>query len=241
MAASTRSSFPGGFSGGDGPTDVQSARTLYGHDLHLEPGSVDISPANQASAPDEDPERARPVTTEEEFTAPVRVPSHSGKSRFPALARLFGRWNTHGQFETNLDDDLDVIPRERFLRPLAIVVATAAISFFIVVALLKLRDSTSGDASELPAPVATTPAPRPVAAPAPVAPPAPSPRPAALAPAPPPPTRAVPERDRPISDALEGPIAQRDASRPAAKKPAPRRARRVVVPADPDSPMPLSF
>jgi hypothetical protein len=237
MAASTRSGFPGGFSGGDGPTDVQSARTLYGHDLHLEPGSVDISPANQPSAPEEDPERARPVTTEEEFTAPVRVPSHSGKSRFPALARLFGRWNTHGQFEANLDEDLDVIPRERFLRPLAIVVATAAISFFIVVALLKLRDSTSEDAPELPAPVAVTPAPRPVAAPAPVA----VPRPAALVPAPPPVTRAVPERDRPISDVLERAIAQRDASRPAAKKPAPRRARRVVVPADPDSPMPLSF
>src|SRR3954452_20203181 len=140
MAASTRSGFPGGFSGGDGPTDTQSARTLFGHDLHLEPGSVDVSPGRSAPV---DPDAARPVTTEEEFTAPVRVPSHSGKSRFPALARLFGRWNTHGQFETNLDDDLDVIPRERFLRPLAIVVATAAISFFIVVALLKLRDSTS--------------------------------------------------------------------------------------------------
>src|SRR5262245_27927543 len=107
MAASTRTGIPGGFSGGDGPTDTQSARTLFGHDLHLEPGSVDISPA-QASAPAPEAARpvtntARPVTTEEEFTAPVRVPSHSGKSRFPALARLFGRWNTHGQFEEQLD------------------------------------------------------------------------------------------------------------------------------------------
>jgi len=238
MAASTRSGIPGGFSGGDGPTDTQSARTLFGHDLHLEPGSVDISPAHASGPP---PEAARPVTTEEEFTAPVRVPSHSGKSRFPALARLFGRWNTHGQFEANLDDDLDVIPRERFLRPLAVVVATAAISFFIVVALLKLRDSTTGAEPPAPAPVATpapaVPPPRPIAAPA-----APAPRPAAAA-EPAPAVRPAPQRSAPISDVLERAIAQHDpTARPAVKRAAPRRARpRVAAPPDPDGPMPLSF
>ena len=233
MAASSRSGFPGGFSGGDGPTDVQSARTLYGHDLHLEPGSVDISPAHQERPPE--PEDPRPVTTEEEFTPPARFASHSGKSRFPALARLFGRWNTGGQFEANASDELDVVPRERILRPLAIVVATSAISFFIVVALLKLRDNTAPE----PAPAVATPAaaqPRAIApaprtvAPAPTAPTAPASAP-----------RPVPERARPLSEVLERAIAQRDASRPAAKRAAPRRARRIVVPTDPDSPMPLSF
>src|SRR6185436_15477190 len=100
----------------------------------------------------------RPVTQEEEFV-PEKTDSlrgRSGKSRFPALARLIGRWNTRGEFEprTDDDDDFDTIPRERLLRPLAIVVATAAISFFIVVGLLKLRDSTS-----VPAPVVASPPP----------------------------------------------------------------------------------
>ena len=242
MAASTRSGFPGGFTGGDGPTDVQSARTLYGHDLHLEPGSVDVSPAQPVSQPDE-PVDLRPVTTEEEFTPPARLPSHSGKSRFPALARLFGRWNTHGRFETRMeDDDLDVVPRERFLRPLAIVVATSAISFFIVVALLKLRDSTGAEAPQplVSAPAAAPPiaTPAPAPAPAPAAVPQPAPAPTAAAPAP----RPVPERARPISDVLQRAIAQREASRPVVKRTAPRRVRpRIVVPADPDGPMPLSF
>jgi hypothetical protein len=262
MAASTRSGIPGGFSGGDGPTDTQSARTLFGHDLHLAPGSVDVSPAPTPDPPVEEP--SRPVTTEEEFTAPANLVSHSGKSRFPPLAQLFGRWNTQGQFENNLDEDLDVIPRERFLRPLAIVVATAAISFFIVVALLKLRDSTTGPAPVPPAPVAAAPAPRPVAPPTPVAaapaprpvpPPtpvaaAPAPRPVAAAPAPrpvaPPPAPraapAAPERSRPVSDDLDKAVAQRDAARAAAKPAKPRRPRApVAAPADPDSPLPLSF
>ncbi|HXU79835.1 MAG TPA: hypothetical protein VN914_00440 [Polyangia bacterium] len=245
MAASTRSGLPGGFSGGgDGPTDVQSARTLYGHDLHLEPGSVDVSPAQPVNQPSDESDEgldSRPVTTEEEFTPPARFPSHSGKSRFPALARLFGRWNTQGRFERRLeDDDLDVVPRERVLRPLAIVVATSAISFFIVVALLKLRDSTS---AEPPAAAVSAPAPQPLMAPVPAAPvaaprPAP-PAPAAVAPAP----AAQPaiERPAPMSDALRRAIARRDAPPSPTKRAAPRRSRRMVVPADPDGPMPLSF
>jgi hypothetical protein len=244
MAASTRSGFPGGFTGGDGPTDVQSARTLYGHDLHLEPGAVDVSPAQPVSQPDE-PVDLRPVTTEEEFTPPARFPSHTGKSRFPALARLFGRWNTHGRFEARIadDDDLDVVPRERFLRPLAIVVATSAISFFIVVALLKLRDSTGAEPPQplVSAPAATqTAAPSPAPAPAPAAAPRPAPVPTAAVPVPAP--RPVPERARPISDVLQRAIARREPPGPAVKRTAARHTRsRIVVPADPDSPMPLSF
>jgi len=169
------------------------------------------------------------------------VAGRSGKSRFPALARLFGgRWDTRGEFQSgSYADELDTLPRERFLRPLAIVVATAAISFFIVVGLLKLRDTTGSPA---PAPVAQPlltpePAPPPPAAaavPAPAAPPRPAP--AAAAPA------TLPPRARPVSDVLERALAQREATRAAPKRAVARRPRaRVVVPADPDSPMPLSF
>jgi hypothetical protein len=242
MAASTRSGLPGGFSGGNGPTDVQSARTLYGHDLHLNRGELDAG-AVRDPAP-ETP--SRPVTQEEEF-APEPTDSlrgRSGKSRFPALAKLFGRWNTRGQFEPRYaeDDDLDTVPRERLLRPLAIVVATAAISFFIVVGLLKLRDSTS--TAPEPEPVAQPLVSPPVTSPPPPAPraqaaaPVPAPRPVVAVPAAP----AAPARTRPLSEVLERALAQREAPRAAAKRPIQRRPRaRMVVPADPDSPMPLSF
>jgi len=235
MAASTRSGLPGGFSGGNGPTDVQSAPTLYGHDLHLDRAGLEPGPGRE---PAQDPAPARPVTQEEEFVPEPTdsLGGRSGKSRFPALARFFGRWNTRGEFEERTDDELDTVPRDRVLRPLAIVVATAAISFFIVVGLLKLRDSTAPPApvspiaqpvaappAVAPAPTTVTPTPRPVAAPLP-------------APAP------VPARVRPVSDVLERALAQREAPRAAAKRPAQRRPRaRLVVPADPDSPMPLSF
>jgi hypothetical protein len=218
MAASTRSGFPGGSSGGHGPTETQSARTLFGHDLHFDAAAIERARVDE---PD------RPITQEEVPAAPRgRAPSHSGKSRFPALARLFGRWNTQGDFESNeaYDDGLDDIPRERFLRPLAIVVATSAISFFIVVGLLKLRDQTADPPppASVVQPVAALPPP-----PAPTVAPAPAPRaqPALVQPirvhrevarqVPSPPRRALPERRRPRAPAR--------------------------LPIDPDSPMPLSF
>jgi len=242
MAASTRSGLPGGFSGGNGPTDVQSARTLYGHDLHLDRADLEVA-AVREPADAEETEPARPVTQEEEFV-PEKTDSlrgRSGKSRFPALARFFGRWNTRGDFVARAaaddDDEFDSIPRDRLLRPLAIVVATAAISFFIVVGLLKLRDSTS-----VAPPVTATPTPaaQPLLA---VPPPPPPARPAAAAPAP---ARApvpaqLPPRSRPLSDVLERALAQREAPPPVVKRAASRRPRRLIVPADPDSPMPLSF
>jgi hypothetical protein len=241
MAASTRSGLPGGFSGGNGPTDVQSARTLYGHDLHLDRADLDGAavhePADaEATAP------ARPVTQEEEFVAEKTdsMGGRSGKSRFPALARLFGRWNTRGDFEsraTESDYEFDSIPRERLLRPLAIVVATAAISFFIVVGLLKLRDSTGGSPP-------VTAAPAPAIQPAFAVPPAAPVRPAVATPLPPHPAPAptqVAPRSRPLSDVLQRALAQREAPPPAVKRTVSRRPRRLIVPADPDSPMPLSF
>jgi hypothetical protein len=234
MAASTRSGLPGEFSGGGEPTDVRSARTLFGHDLHLDRERLEGPAANEVTEP---PVPERPVTVEEEIAPPrPNLPSHTGKSRFPALARLFGRWNTYGQFEANRDTlDLDEIPRERFLRPLAIVVATAAISFFIVVALLKLRDSAGS-----PPPVSTAPV---QVAPAITVPPP--------APARPRPPSSAGDRPRPGGEAsaqrspspVDLPRAAPGAgiSRPATRLGAARRRARPAVPADPDSPMPLSF
>jgi hypothetical protein len=242
MAASTRSGFTGGFSGGNGPTDVRSAPTLYGHDLHLNRSALEAAPVNgvdESAAPSE-----RPVTLEEDLQDQLDVespdasrataPSHTGKSRFPALARLFGRWNTRGEFEADRPTlDLDEIPRERFLRPLAIVVATAAISFFIVVGLLKLRDST-GTAPVGP-PVA-----QPLAQPAPVAAPrVPPAAPAGVVGSTPVPARA-PARARDDSGVPE-PSFQPPARAVAKRAVQRHRPRSRLVPLDPDGPMPLSF
>jgi hypothetical protein len=249
---------PGAFPGDSGARDVRSAPTLYGHDLHLDRRALESGPAapdadaDASAPPPAEPAAAlstEPITREEvaqrarddEITLPPRQrvrSHHSGKSRFPALARLFGRWNTQGHLEEraarDLDDDfaLDAVPRERFLRPLAIVVATASISFFIVVTLLKLRDS----------PPETPPAPAPVAAPLSLPPPTPAPaaRPVVIPQSPPvaAPTAAAPVMAPPAAPPAVAQPAEPPA--PVAKRPvARRRARRA--PADPDSPMPLSF
>ena len=243
MAASTKSGLSGGFSGGGGPTDVQSARTLYGHDMHLRSALEAAAPVNEVHEEEQTDCVERPVTVEEEV-APASdeiIPGRTGKSRFPALARLFGRWNTQGQFEQKFyDDDLDSIPRERFLRPLAIVVATAAISFFIVVGLLRLRDSTLSQptaaarampAAEVVAPAAPPPAAVVTAPPAPV-------RPVEAARAP---TALPPPAPAPRTIELPPPtLAVKSGTLAPAKRPVARRRPRPV-PFDPDGPMPLSF
>jgi hypothetical protein len=254
MPASSRSGPAGGHSGGGGPTDVQSARTLYGHDLHLERGAAEavaVAPvvAEERLEAETTTPVHRPITVEEEVAGGTGVDSlhgHSGKSRFPALARLFGRWNTQGRFDPYLDDDLDLdnVPRERFLRPLAIVVATAAISFFIVVALLRLRDSAVAEpAPETPAMTAAAPpvpvpppAPR-VAAPAPAVRPAPVPAPARAITAPAPRPLALPA---PRAIDLPPALAVKEATSAPPKRTAPRRRQRSI-PFDPDAPIPLSF
>src|SRR4051794_41078153 len=103
MAGSrTRYGFAGG-GGPDGGLDPRSSRTLLGHDAHLvRPNEGPVHPAEAFVGPEE-PE-ARPATQELPPTrevapaagpvpsadSPARVPSHSGKSNYPTVARMFG-------------------------------------------------------------------------------------------------------------------------------------------------------
>jgi hypothetical protein len=93
-----------------------------------------------------------------------RRPSHSGKSKFPALARLFGRWTTGGGFRarsgmSRVDDDLLNVPRDPLVSRVAMFVVAALLSFLVALAVLKVhRCSTSVVPSSVATQVSVSPA-----------------------------------------------------------------------------------
>src|SRR5262245_54455691 len=104
MANATRFGFEHGSTGPlpllDGAVPDRGAQTLFGRDVHLRvPAGEEALPV-PAAAPGEAPSPAvesAPAAVEpaaEQARHPT--PSHTGKSRFPALARVL-RWNTGGQ------------------------------------------------------------------------------------------------------------------------------------------------
>ena len=201
-----------GFVGGSDPPDAeapQSARTVYGRDLHLQlpPGLAPPQPAVPTPLPPA-PARWTPA-------APVRAPMPEQEStnrisvqrttrpRKSRLARFLGHWTRSGRFESasqmNIEDDLE-LPRDTTGRNVLIVLLVAGLTFLITFAIVKLRQRSV----EPPAPAAQTtsqaaapvvPAAPPTALPAQATPPAAAPPPAAAAPAavaplaPPPPTQ----------------------------------------------------
>lgn len=150
-----------GFSGAHEPSHVEgqapevprAARTFIGHETHR-PGEV----APPKAAPKIEVEGAAttligPVMSvppgvpeavmQEEFTE--RVPGrgrHTGKSRFPAIARLFGRWTTGGHFRSGGgapdDGTLPEIPRNLWASRIVIFLGAALLSFLIALAAMKL-------------------------------------------------------------------------------------------------------
>jgi hypothetical protein len=188
-----------GFSGGDEPPpsnpeealSPHAARTMIGRAIHLRvpadswpaPG---VPPSQREETPAEAPEIVTNAMTEK---LPAR-PSHSGKTKFPAFARLFGRWTTGGGFhsrsELSADDsDLPNVPREIWASRVAIFALAAFFSFLAALAALKLhrcspsvsRPSATAAAPAAPPPASAAPAVLPVPAartelPAPVPPPA---------------------------------------------------------------------
>lgn len=142
-----------GFSGGDEPPPSNpeealpphAARTMLGRAIHLRvpadswpaPG---VPPSPREETPAEVPEIVTDAMTEE---LPAR-PSHSGKTKFPAFARLFGRWTTGGGFHSRSelsadDDDLSKVPREVWASRLAIFALAALFSFLAALAALNLH------------------------------------------------------------------------------------------------------
>jgi hypothetical protein len=241
-----------GYEGGDtpGPTDPppraddvpRGARTVFGRDLHLRRSTLDaaVAEAPQA-APDEPPP--------DDDAPRARIPSHTGKSVLPALAQLFWRWSAGrlrpaSSYDFERDRETFVIPREDYTRPVLLVLATAGLSFLLVLSLLRLRDHAGPPVPpEVPAPVAApVPAPAPAAVPA--LPPAPAPPPVP-APAPVPARRVAPAPviAPPAPEPAEVVPTVAPAARPTRRAPraAARPAHPRQQPHDPDGIMPLSF
>jgi hypothetical protein len=231
-----------GYEGGDtpGPTDPpppadavpRGARTVFGRDLHLQRSTLEAAVAEAAEAAADQP------PPEDDDAPRARVPSHTGKSALPALAQLFWRWSAGrlrpaSSYDFERDRETFVIPRDDYTRPVLLVVATAGLSFLLVLSLLRLRDHAGPPAAppEAPAPIA---APVPAAAPAPA--PAPVP-PAAARPVAPVPV-AAPAAPAPAAEPTVAPAARptRRAPRAATRPAHPRQQ-----PHDPDGVMPLSF
>ena len=134
MAAS-RTKF--GFAGSGGEDlESRSSPTVLGHAVHLgAPGDVrDHAPSGTPGDPVAPPAPAEIGMLPAEVAGPP--PSHSGKSNYPSVARLFGRWDENGKLviddpqvgETTIDDDDDrlVVARERlFPRWMLVVIALA--------------------------------------------------------------------------------------------------------------------
>jgi hypothetical protein len=134
----TRFGFAG--SGGEelGP---RSSPTVLGHAVHLATpvagNVVDRAPAR----PDGDPVAPPPAAEPGPAEVPGRPPSHTGKSNFPSVARLFGRWDSDGKLVIDDprvggsaldDDDPLMVPRQRGLRPWMLLVIAVALGLAIV-------------------------------------------------------------------------------------------------------------
>jgi hypothetical protein len=195
-----------GFSGGDEPPpstaeealSPRAARTVFGRAIHLRvPADSWPAPEAPPSPPEEAPADAPAMATDEiAEEAPAR-PSHSGKTKFPAFARLFGRWTTGGGFRSRGnpspdDDDLPNVPREIWASRVAIFALAAFFSFLAALAALKLHQCSQSvlrPSATVTAPAAPLPA---AASTAPAVLPAPAVRAEPPAPASPPPLAAAP-------------------------------------------------
>jgi hypothetical protein len=195
------------------PNEALAARTVIGREVHLPErnlGPTNDQPIDRPAIYEQTQEQPSVIPTPlpEETTVPVvrssMRPSHTGKSRFPAIARFFGRWTTGGSFlsKSQLDANEELVPAQtKGVRTILLVSVIAVLSFLIVWFLVQFTSrpdptaerpsippprSVSEEPKALPPPAPPPPTPSPVG-PAPVAPsgnlleaeaaaPAPSPR-----------------------------------------------------------------
>jgi hypothetical protein len=147
-----------GYTGGSDPPDSdepQSARTVYGHDIHLRlPSGFPVPEPPPAPAPTPVPvppppgqwspaARVRAPMSEQESTNRIPTP-HPPRPRQSRLARFLGRWTRSGRFESNHDwqdeDEGEVdVPRDPTGRNVLLVVLVAGLTFLITFAVVKLR------------------------------------------------------------------------------------------------------
>jgi hypothetical protein len=186
MAGKTRPGFFGSdeapASNPDDEASPRAARTIIGRALHLRPQPQPLPVASAPPGRREPTPAAVPKTAPEEVTERVNLrPRHTGKSKFPAIARLFGRWTTGGGFlsrsrMSGIDADPLTVPREAWPSRVAVFVVAALLSFCVALAVLRVRQcgtSTPPPTAATQAPAAA-PAPPPAVAPEPVASPVPA-------------------------------------------------------------------
>ena len=179
-----------GFSGNQEPPATnpeeglppRAARTVIGRPAQPIPGVVPLPEASIPSTPSDEAPVGVPVAVTDEVTEQVSPQAiHTGKSRFPAMARLFGRWTTQGGFlsrsrMTGSDQDLLEVPRHVWPSRVAVFVVASLFSFLVALAVLKMHQC-SGSFAKPPAalPAAPPPAASPTPTPAPTALPSPPP------------------------------------------------------------------
>ena len=127
----------------EGAPSPRAARTVMGREIHR-PAPADPHRAPDLPASPQAPVGVPQTVTDETTDEIPRRPSHSGKSKFPALARLFGRWTTGGGFRartgmSRVDDELLNVPRDPFVSRVAMFVAAALLSFLVALAVLKMH------------------------------------------------------------------------------------------------------
>jgi len=98
-----------------------------------------------AEDPPKEPTKRLPVAITEEMDQVERStrPQHSGKSNFPTIAKVFGRWTTGGGFNRQSqldaqDEELLVPPKDPLIRNVALLVVVAVLSFSFVMFILRL-------------------------------------------------------------------------------------------------------
>ena len=156
-----------GFAGGSDPPDAEesrSARTVLGHDVHLQmpdsmpPPQFPRAPTPIPPAPP--PQSPVPATcmlnTEDAFedANPRRPPQSPRQSR---LARFLGRWTDSGRFESRNRLGFDSgerlrLPRDTTARNVLVVLLVAALTFSVTFMVVKLhqRSRTNPPAASLP-------------------------------------------------------------------------------------------
>jgi hypothetical protein len=148
-----------GFSGTDEPVPLEgkapdaprAARTVLGHETHR-PGQAGASSPASNPSPGIESQGARPTpeprsgvpeaVVHEEITERVGTRrGHTGKSKFPAIARLLGRWTTEGRFLSRsrilADETMPEVPRNVWPSRIAIFLGAALLSFLIAMAVMK--------------------------------------------------------------------------------------------------------
>jgi hypothetical protein len=127
------------------PNPPQVSRTIIGRETHRPGAGPQKKIEVQATRPSEPKSGVPESVIREDKTERVfdRGRRPTGKSKFPPIARLLGRWTTGGGFLSRSrmlasDETLPAIPRNVWPSRIAIFLGAAVLSFLIALAVIKI-------------------------------------------------------------------------------------------------------